>query len=91
MASARVIGALHGSGLDGSARFGPAIPTILASTDVGREPLAGDVIGRESELVVTHRNFRYASFGQWSTTDEHPAAPAARVPLPAVITLELPK
>ena len=47
--------------------------------------------GRESELVVAHRNFRYASFGQWASTDEHPVAPAARVPLPAVITLELPK
>ena len=47
--------------------------------------------GRESELVVAHRSFRYASFGQWASTDEHPAAPAARVPLPAVITLELAK
>lgn len=47
--------------------------------------------GRESELVVAHRGFRYASFGQWTSKDEHPAAPAARVPLPAVITLELPK
>ena len=47
--------------------------------------------GRESELVVAHRGFRYASFGQWASTDEHPAAPAARVPLPAVITLELPR
>jgi hypothetical protein len=47
--------------------------------------------GRESELVVAHRGFRYASFGQWASTDEHPVAPAARVPLPAVITLELAK
>jgi len=42
-------------GLDGSARFGPAIPTILASTDAGRAPLAGDVIGRESELAILDR------------------------------------
>lgn len=47
--------------------------------------------GRESELVVAHRGFRYASFGRWSSEDEHPEAPAARVPLPAVITLEAPK
>jgi hypothetical protein len=46
--------------------------------------------GRESELVVAHRGFRYASFGQWKSTDEHPTAPAARVPLPAVITVERP-
>jgi DNA-binding CsgD family transcriptional regulator len=41
-------------GLDGSARFGPAILRILASTDAG-EPLAGDVIGRESELATLYR------------------------------------
>jgi hypothetical protein len=46
--------------------------------------------GRESELVVAHRGFRYASFGQWKSTDEHPAAVTARVPLPAVITVERP-
>src|SRR5215204_1152472 len=40
-------------GLDGSARFGPAILRILASTDAGA-PLAGDVIGRESELAILH-------------------------------------
>ena len=47
--------------------------------------------GREAELVVATHGFRYASFGEWKTTDAHPAAPAARVPLPAVITLELTK
>ena len=44
--------------------------------------------GREAELVVTHGEFRYASFGAWTSTDEHPSAPAANVPLPAVVTLE---
>jgi DNA-binding CsgD family transcriptional regulator len=44
---------VNGSGLDGSARFGPAILRILASTDAGA-PLAGDVIGRESELAILH-------------------------------------
>jgi hypothetical protein len=47
--------------------------------------------GREAELVVSHRGFRYASFGRWSSDDEHPEALGARVPLPAVITLEAPK
>jgi len=46
--------------------------------------------GREAELVVTRAAFRYASFGQWSSEDEHPSSPAARVPLPAVISVELP-
>ena len=48
---------VHGCwpGLDGSARFGPVIPRILATTDAGRAPLAGDVIGRESELAILHR------------------------------------
>lgn len=45
--------------------------------------------GREAELVVARGDFRYASFGQWGLTDEHPSAPAARVPLPAVIAVEL--
>jgi hypothetical protein len=45
--------------------------------------------GREAQLVVTHRDFRYASFGEWLATDEHPSAVEALAPLPAVITLEL--
>src|SRR5688572_28346081 len=39
---------------DGSARSGLAILRILASTDAG-VLLAGDVIGRESELAILHR------------------------------------
>jgi len=46
--------------------------------------------GREAELVVAHAGFRYASFGVWAEDDEHPSAPAARVPLPAVVSVELP-
>ena len=46
--------------------------------------------GREAELVVTHGSFRYASFGAWAKEDEHPSAPAASVPLPAVVSVELP-
>lgn len=46
--------------------------------------------GREAELVVTHGAFRYASFGAWAKEDEHPSAPAARVPLPAVVSVDLP-
>lgn len=46
--------------------------------------------GREAELVVARSGFRYASFGQWNPEDEHPSAPAARVPLPAVVSVELP-
>ncbi len=46
--------------------------------------------GREAELVVTRAAFRYASFGQWNSDDEHPSSPAARVPLPSVISVELP-
>ena len=46
--------------------------------------------GREAELVVTHGSFRYASFGAWAKEDEHPSSPAARVPLPAVVSVELP-
>ena len=46
--------------------------------------------GREAELVVARASFRYASFGQWTSADEHPSSPAARVPLPAVISVELP-
>jgi DNA-binding CsgD family transcriptional regulator len=45
---------VNGSGLDGSAGLGPAILRIQASTDAGA-PLAGDVIGRESELAILHR------------------------------------
>lgn len=45
--------------------------------------------GREAELVVARGAFRYASFGQWTSDDEHPSSPAARVPLPAVISVEL--
>jgi len=45
--------------------------------------------GREAELVVERKLFRYASFGKWEADDEHPSAPAARVPLPTVITVEL--
>ena len=43
--------------------------------------------GLESELVVSARNFRYASFGNWPQ-DREPSAPGAVVPLPAVITVE---
>ncbi len=43
--------------------------------------------GLESELVVSTRRFRYASFGAWPT-DRTPSAPGAQVPLPAVITVE---
>ncbi len=46
--------------------------------------------GREAELVVTRGDFRYASFGKWEKADVHPSAPAANVPLPTVITVELP-
>ena len=46
--------------------------------------------GREAELVVALGSFRYASFGVWEQGDEHPSAPAARVPLPAVVSVELP-
>jgi hypothetical protein len=46
--------------------------------------------GREAELVVAREAFRYASFGQWSSADEHPSSPVARVPLPTVISVELP-
>jgi hypothetical protein len=46
---------VNDSGLDGSARFGPAILRILASTDAGEPFLAGDVIERESELAILHR------------------------------------
>jgi hypothetical protein len=45
--------------------------------------------GRESELVVARGTFRYASFGPW-LTDDHPGGIAARTPLPAVISVELP-
>ena len=47
--------------------------------------------GREAELVVTRGDFRYASFGKWESTDEHASAPAASVPLPAVITVDPPE
>ena len=43
--------------------------------------------GLESELVVSARDFRYASFGDWPR-DREPSAPGAVVPLPTVITVE---
>ncbi|HEY6196739.1 MAG TPA: phosphodiester glycosidase family protein [Candidatus Eisenbacteria bacterium] len=46
--------------------------------------------GRESELVVMRGTFRYASFGPWPSAVDHPAGVAARTPLPAVISLDLP-
>jgi len=46
--------------------------------------------GRESELVVVRGAFRYASFGMWTSEEEHPADPEARAQLPAVIAVELP-
>ncbi len=46
--------------------------------------------GREAELVVAQGAFRYASFGTWTKEDEHPSAPGARVPLPAIVSVELP-
>jgi hypothetical protein len=45
--------------------------------------------GLESELVVSGRDFRYASFGDWPL-DHEPSAPGAVVPLPAVFTVEAP-
>lgn len=46
--------------------------------------------GREAELVVARGSFRYASFGQWSPGDDHPGSTVAQVPLPTVISVELP-
>lgn len=43
--------------------------------------------GLEAELVVRAGAFAYASFGQWDGA-RAPSAPGARVPLPAVISLE---
>lgn len=45
--------------------------------------------GLESELVVRVPGWRYASFGDWPE-DREPSAPGAVVPLPAVITMEVP-
>ncbi|MEQ1832746.1 MAG: phosphodiester glycosidase family protein [Candidatus Eisenbacteria bacterium] len=46
--------------------------------------------GREAELVVARGAFRYASFGPWLDSKEHPDALSSRTPLPAVISVELP-
>jgi uncharacterized protein YigE (DUF2233 family) len=45
--------------------------------------------GYEAELCVSTKDFRYASFGRW-TGEEESSAPGARVPLPAVISVDLP-
>jgi hypothetical protein len=46
--------------------------------------------GHEAQLVVQRGGFRYASFGQWSSVDDHPTSGDARTPLPAVISVDLP-
>ncbi len=46
--------------------------------------------GREASLVIAQGGFRYATFGPWLEHENHPEAVAARTPLPAVITVELP-
>ena len=46
--------------------------------------------GYEAELCVNVPPFRYASFGHWLGKGEAPDAPGARVPLPAVITVDAP-
>jgi hypothetical protein len=46
--------------------------------------------GREAELVVARGGFRYASFGDWPENNDHPGGLAARTPLPAVISVDLP-
>lgn len=44
--------------------------------------------GYEANLLVESGRFRYASFGQWQGEEEG-EGPGARVPLPAVITVDL--
>lgn len=46
--------------------------------------------GYEAELCVNVPPFHYASFGQWKGKGDAPDAPGARVPLPAVITVDAP-
>lgn len=46
--------------------------------------------GYEAELCVNVPPFHYASFGRWQGKGDAPDAPGARVPLPAVITVDAP-
>jgi len=46
--------------------------------------------GYEAELCVNVPPFHYASFGRWKGMGDAPDAPGARVPLPAVVTVDLP-
>ncbi|HTR97867.1 MAG TPA: phosphodiester glycosidase family protein [Candidatus Acidoferrales bacterium] len=61
--------------------------TLLQRAPLGLSHAMSMDGGLESELVVSARPFRYASFGAWPETGE-PAAPGASVPLPAVIAVE---
>jgi uncharacterized protein YigE (DUF2233 family) len=41
--------------------------------------------GNESQLVVRHGRFRYASFGRWGRDGDERESPTAATPLPAVV------
>jgi hypothetical protein len=45
--------------------------------------------GNESQLVVRHGRFRYASFGRWNRDGDEADAATAATPLPAVVEVHL--
>jgi hypothetical protein len=62
--------------------------TVLKEAPLGLTHAMAMDGGHEAQLCVRAGNFRYASFGQWRTEDEKPAAWDVQVPLPAVVVLE---